>query len=332
LCFFLDSTKSLSGATSGLARQTLISAAHRFSRTLIVPAALFRCSKRKKAGDRPYLAFIADGHVISILHNQSQPLVRLTEDVVGVAMDTSHGSCLASAALRADICKRVTAEHQPIARLTKDKHAALARFSNELASAPEVHMAGRICTKSGNLAWAAGMIYFSFYTNEVSTTDPGVPATAAGDAAAGNDGDGSDENEPAVAQAVGAGRGGQAAAAAVIGGSGGAAAARSRGPFYISKHVPGAIGVGLGATVERERWRVVRRFVLTFLDHPVVRAFAGLPRNRIKRPAYKIFMGVPLAEWRPYAATVEMVGLVWPFLQLEGMSEVDDPLMTRAIG
>jgi len=332
LCFLLESTMSLSGATSGLARQTLISAAHRFSRTLIVPAALFRCSKCKKAGDRPYLAVIADGQVISILRNQSQPLVLLTEDVVGVAMDSSHGSCLASAALRAAIRKRVTAEHQPIFRLTEDEHAALARFSNELASAPAVHVARRISTKSENLAWAAAMIYYSFYTNEVSTTDPGVPAAAVGDAAAGNDGYGSDDNESGAAQAVGADGGGQAAAAAFVGGSGSAAAAQSRGPFYISKHVPGAVGVGLCATVERERWGVVRRFVLTFLAHPVVGAFAGLPRNRIKRLVYKLFMGGPLAKWKPYVAAVESVGLVWPFLQRAGMSEVDDPLMTRAFG
>jgi len=331
LCFLLESTKSLSGATSGLARQTLISAAHRFSRTLIVPAALFCCFKCKKAVDRPYLAVIADGQVISILRNQSQPLVRLTVDVVGVPMDTSHGSCLASAALRAAIRKRVTAEHQPIVRLTKDENAALARLSEELASPPAAHVTDRITSKSGNLAWAAAMIYFSFYTNEVSATDPGIPAAAAGADAAGTDGDGSEDDAPAAA-AVGIDGGGQPAAAAAVGGAAGAAAARPRGSFYISKQVTGAVGHGLGATVERERWRVVRRFVLTFLAHPVVGAFAGLPRIRIKRLASKLVMGVPLTEWKPYVAAVESLGIVWPFLQLVGMVDVDDPLLTRAIG
>jgi len=51
----------MSGAASGLARRTLIIAAHRFARTLIVPASLFRCAKCKQARDRPYLAVIADG-------------------------------------------------------------------------------------------------------------------------------------------------------------------------------------------------------------------------------------------------------------------------------
>jgi len=35
---------------------------HYHWRTLIVPATLFRCKKCKRAGDRPYLAIIADGH------------------------------------------------------------------------------------------------------------------------------------------------------------------------------------------------------------------------------------------------------------------------------
>lgn len=61
LCFLLESTRSMSGAASGLARRTLIIAAHRFARTLIVPASLFRCAKCKQARDRPYLAVIADG-------------------------------------------------------------------------------------------------------------------------------------------------------------------------------------------------------------------------------------------------------------------------------
>jgi len=142
LCFLLESTRSMSGAASGLARQTLIIAAHRFSRTLIVPASLFRCSKCKQAGDRPYLAVIADGQVLSILRNQSQPLVRLTEDVVGVPLDAGHGWCLASAGLRAAIRKRTTAERQHAVRLTKEEHLTLKSLADELTSEPPPHAAG----------------------------------------------------------------------------------------------------------------------------------------------------------------------------------------------
>jgi len=74
---------------------------------------------------------------------------------VGVAMDKRHGSCLASAERRAVIRKLVTAEHQPNVRLSKDEHAALERFFNELAFVLAVHVDGRSSTKSENLARTA---------------------------------------------------------------------------------------------------------------------------------------------------------------------------------
>ncbi|OSX69684.1 hypothetical protein BU14_1277s0001 [Porphyra umbilicalis] len=330
LCFLLESTKSMTGAKSGLARQTLIVAAYRYARTLIVPASLFCCSKCKKAGDRPYLAIIADGQVLSIWRNQSQRLVRLTDDVVGVPMDAGHGSCLASAPLRAAVRKRMSADRQQVVRLTKDESVVLKRLSEELSSVPLPHPAGRVTSKSANLSWAAAFIVYSFYTNEVSATDPG-PNTAG--VANGQEADDGDEDADPPAAGAGAGAGGDdPVAAGGDGGETGAAAGRARGIYYVSKQVPGAVGVGLGKTVELERWRVVRRFLLTFLGHPVVGAFAGMPRMRIRRLAKKLAAGAPLAEWKPYAKAVEAVGIVWPFLQLVGTATEVDPVMSRAVG
>jgi len=172
LCFLLESTKSFSGASASLERQTLITAVHRYSRTLIVPATLFRCTKCKKAGDRPYLAIIADGQVLSILRNQSQPLVRLTEDVVGVAMDAGHGACPASAQMHSAICKRMTADTQAVVRLTKDEKATLERLSEDLASKPTPYTVGAVVSDPNNVSWAAAFLFFSFYRNETTTVDP----------------------------------------------------------------------------------------------------------------------------------------------------------------
>jgi len=332
LCFLLESTKAMSGAQSGLARQTLITAAHRYARTLIVPASLFRCTKCKQTGDRPYVAVIADGQVLSILRNQSQPLVRLIEDVVGVPMDAGHGSCLASAPLRSAIRKRMTAERQPVVRLTKEESASLKRLSEEMSLVPPPHPAGRVTSKSATLSWASAFIFFSFYTNELAATDPGPNVADEGTNDADEEGVGGDDaGDPAAAGGAGVG-GGNPPAADGGGAEGGANVGGARGAYYVSKQVPGAVGVGLGATVERERWRVVRRFVLTFLGHPVVGAFSGLPRMKIKRLATKLARGALLAEWKPYAKAVESVGIVWPFLQLVGMADEVDPEMTRAVG
>jgi len=85
-------------------------------------------------------------------------------------------------------------------------------------------------------------------------------------------------------------------------------------------------------TEERERWRIVRRFLLTFLGHPVIGAFVGLPRKRVKRLSKKLALGVSVDQWKQHSTAMESVGIVWPFLRLVGMSEGVDPLMTRAIG
>jgi len=100
-------------------------------------------------GDRPYEVVIADGQVLPTLRNQSQALVKLTEDVVAVPMDAGNGSCLASAALRGAIRKRMTAERQAVVRLTKEDNLVLKRLAEEMSSAPpshEVHRSlARLC-------------------------------------------------------------------------------------------------------------------------------------------------------------------------------------------
>jgi len=318
LCFLLEATDSFSGASGSLARQTLISAVHRYARTLIVPATLFRCSKYKRAGDRPYLAIIADGQVLSILRNQSQPLVRLTEDVVGVPLDAGHGACLASAATRAAVRKRMTADNQLVVRLNKDDKKALDRLAEELAVELVAHEPSWVVSQPDNVSWASAYLYFSFYTNEVSDVDPaGEDEAAAG--------------LGAPADAPGGGTGDDAAQAPGGDDTEGGAAPQAGGLFYVSKQVDGAVGTGLSATAERERWRIVRRFLLTFLGHPVVGALAGLPRRRIRRLAKKLVLGATVEEWKPYASAVESVGIVWPFLRLVGMTN-EDQQMTQAIG
>jgi len=329
LCFLLESTKSMSGSASGLARQTFIIAAHRYSRTLIVPASLFRCTTCKQAGYRPYVAVIADGQVLSILRNQSQALVCLTEDVVGVPLDAGHGSCLASAGLRAAIRKRMTAERQAVVRLTKDENAVLKRLADELSSEPPPHAAGRIIIKSSNLAWAAAFLFFSFYTNEKSNTDPGPDMATDGTVA--TDDTGGDGADAPVDGGAGANKAGPLAGDENGGGEG-AAAVAAHGAYYVSKQVPGAVGTGLSATVEKERWRIVHRFLLSFLGHPVFGALTGLPRKRIRRLAEKLAFGAPLVECKPHAKAVESVGIVWPFLRLIGEADDVDAQMTRAIG
>jgi len=352
LCFLLEATDSLSGAPSGLARQTLIAAAHRYARTLIVPADLFRCGKCKVVGDRPYIAIVADGEVLSILRNQSQPLVRVTDDVRVVPMDTNHGSCVPVAAIRGAVRKRLSADRGAVVRLTKEEHAALSRLAEELLSVPVAHGVEEQHSAPRAVMWAAAFLFFSFYTNEQAHELPVVAGAAAGAddnaEAAGTDqgangvpavgaqagvvNPGGGDAPMANAAAGGVADGVQGGAAAVAGGGAAGAAAADGPTVCFSREVTDAFGGMADKGRLADQWRVVRRFLTTFVAEPVLGAFAGLRQRSIQRLAKQLVLGKPVSEWRPNAKAVESVGVVWPFLRLIGEADDVDPLTTRAIG
>jgi len=97
-----------------------------------------------------------------------------------------------------------------------------------------------------------------------------LPGVGAGNGAPSSDGGGGDAVDPAPVQ---------------------------QGAFFcVRRQVDAAVGEGLSATEELERWRIVRRFLLTFPGHPVIGAIVDLPRKRIKRLAKKLTLGVPVDE------------------------------------
>ena len=333
LCFLLEATDSLSGAPSGLARQTLIAAAHRYARTLIVPAVLPRCDKCKVLGDRPYIAIVADGYVLSILRNQSQPLIRVTEDVRVFPMDTNHGSCVPVAALRGAVRKRLSAGRGAVVRLTKDEHAALSILGEELLSVPVAHTVEEQHSSPRAVMLAAAFLFFSFYTNEQAHELPVVAGFVAGAdenaGAAGKDqcangvpavgahaGDvipGGGDAPMANAAAGGVADGVQGDAAAEAGGVAAVAAAADGATVCFSREVTDAFGGMADKGRLADQWRVVRRFLKTFVAEPVLGAVAGLRKKRIQRLAKQLVLGKPVAEWRPNVKAVESVGAVWPF-------------------
>jgi len=64
LCFLLETTKALPAGRNSLSRQTITAVVHRYSRTVIVSASLFRCSRCFSSPLRPYKAVVQDGQVI----------------------------------------------------------------------------------------------------------------------------------------------------------------------------------------------------------------------------------------------------------------------------
>ena len=340
LCFLLEVSKSLSGASSALARLTVISAILRYARTLIVPASLFRCIKCKVDGDRPYWAVIAVGEVLSILRSQSQPLVRLTEDVRVVPIDTNFASVLPLASLRAAVRRSLTSERMEAVRLSKTEFVALRDLASHVADTPAPHGPGVVVADPTTLQWAASLLFFSFFSIGVTNQPP--PAANGGD----SDEDEDDSTAPTngtrahvggravnvdAAQVAFAAPIVPAVAAAADGGAPEAAAPPLVGTFPVAMPMAKAVGVELPAIEMRERWRTVRRFLSTFLGQPVLGAFAGLDRPRIRMLAVTMLRAQRVEDWRRFAVAVESVGIVWPFLRLVGMGPDTEPLITRAI-
>ena len=402
-CFFLEVTKSLSGASSALARQTVISAVHRYARTLIVPASLFRWAKCNVDGDRPYWAVIADGEVLSKLRSQSQPLFRVVKNVRVIEIDTSFAFVLPLASLRAAIRKSLSIAVFPIladvvevkkgsrstahwsndfirlnqwlgnsfaqlitpldidsigqswedsntermeaVRLSKTEFSALRDLASFFADTPAPHGAGVVVSNPRTLQWAASLLFFSYFS--LGLTDQAPPPAADSEEADGDDGnDGDTDTEPPGGtrdtfggRAVNFDDAQGAFSASTAGGipaaAAGAAVSRADASpgnaFHVAVPMAEAVGTGLPAIEMRERWRTVRRFVSTFLGKPVLGAFSGVDRQRIRALAINMVRAQQVEEWRRFAVAVESVGIVWLFLRLAGMGVDTDLLMTRAI-
>lgn len=124
----LELANSLGIETDSLTRQTIIKALHRFSRTLLVPAVLFKCLRCSFNPQRPYKSVVLDREVISVRRNQSEELHRDQQDVPVVAIDTGHGACIFSPSLRGIIRKRAVHDGEDPMKLSVAKHAPLLPF------------------------------------------------------------------------------------------------------------------------------------------------------------------------------------------------------------
>jgi len=180
--FLLEVTKSLPGGRQSLSRQLLITAVHRYTRTLLVPAALFRCLACYKTEQRPYPNVVSDGEAISVQRNQSEPLERVEADVTVTKIDADVGSCLTIASLRGAIRKRAKAKSDETVRLTKRESQLMTAFGSASVADPTPHDADNVVTRPANGLWASSYIFFSFFTVQPAIVGaPSAPTDANAD-------------------------------------------------------------------------------------------------------------------------------------------------------
>lgn len=333
-CSLLEVTQSLSGASSGLARQTLIKAIHRFSRALLVPSVLFHCPRCYLNPHRPYRALIPDGEVLSVQRNQSEPLEKDDQDVPVVAMDVGLGACLPSPGTGAVIRKRTCHAYGEAMRLSSAEHSSLVVLHGAAAGDPDPHNLGPVVTHPANVSWACAYTFILFYCIE----NGAVQAPAAADGGGGGGAPNGDAlvvgPDPApVADGGELGQGAPDAAgdgppAAAVGAP---AAAGQPGIFPCAERADAVPDAG-DVAVMRERRRVVQRFLHTFLAEPVVGAFAGLNRPQIRLLAVAMVRAVPGRAWIRSAKAVESVGVVWPFVRFIADAPVMSMPLVRAGG
>jgi len=318
LCFLLEVTKALPAGRNSLSRQTITAVIHRYSRTLIVPASLFRCGRCYSSPLRPYKVVVQDGQVISVMRNQSEPLIKVTTDLSTTRMDVDIGCCLPSAAARSAVRKRskAAAFDEPV-RLTKEEYKALSSLSMAGLLTPEDQIAGSVCSHPATVRWACGALFFSFFHVSAVVRRPGARADGGGNG--GSEAD-VDEQPPA------------ANGAASVEQLRAAVAARRGTVVYECRAIDAAVDGSDDTATSRERWGVVRHFFHTFLAEPVVGAFAGLDRHAIRDLAQQLILFSTTNEWLSAAGAVESVAIVWPFLRLVGNAEDADPLLLRAVG
>lgn len=94
--------------------------------------------------------------------------------------------------------------------------------------------------------------------------------------------------------------------------------------------VAGSVGAVDYNLVIRDRWSMVKTLLHTFLAEPVIGAFAGIKRDKIRRLAARMMQSTGNNTWRRRAAAVESVGILWPMLRLQ-FNEIASPLMVRAV-
>ncbi|OSX72534.1 hypothetical protein BU14_0427s0024 [Porphyra umbilicalis] len=348
--FLLEVSDSLPHGRQSLSRQLLTTAVHRYTRTLLVPAALFRCLRCYKSPQRPYPVVVSDGEAISVQRNQSEPLERVDADVPVTRLDTDVGSCVTVPALRALIRKRARAKCEEATRLTAREALLIPGFAAATVADPEPHDPDNIVARPANVLWAASYIFFSFCSvQSVSAGASHAPAAdgsgsppsqmppgPSANAPHGNEAPG---NAPPGAEA--ANDDGDAEGDGVLGddgGVGGADASDDAPGGFVASHpqechfLEGAVGTSGSSRVLTERWSVVRHFLQTFLAEPVLGAFAGLDRAGIRKLAEKLVTLSLVAEWRACAMAVESVHIVWPFLRLVAEGDDVDSLLLRAVG
>ena len=336
--FQLHCTGAIFDGDSAKSRQELGRATDEYSRTLIVPRNLYKCSKCYGCSETPYAAVVADGQTLGIFRDQSYPFERDTQNVPTIPISIDNACSVQSAKVRKCIRQRVKAGFGEEVAFSKVDQQAMSKFSANSGTMPEMGDHGDASHRKATAGWAAACFFNSFFQMSDVAADPSTPASPQTSKPPASQRHSSHPSTPASRLPPSSFHP-PASADSPPRLEGGGPAVDSEtvevphAHFKYCTTMRSVIGeADVLPIVRRERWAIVCSFFRTFLCEPVIGVFAGCSVQYLTALAHALVVGKLQREWMPLAECIESMHVVWPMLDMLADDMDADPEMCRAIG
>lgn len=170
--FQLHCTGAIFEGDSAKSRQELGRATDEYSRTLIVPRNLYKCSTCFGCSQTPYAAVVADGQTLGIFRDASYPFDRATRNVPTIPISVDNACSVAAAKVRKCIRSRLKAGFGEEVVFSKADGQAMAKFVGCSGTMPPTGNHDSASHRAETAAWAASCFWSSFFVTSVVPKDP----------------------------------------------------------------------------------------------------------------------------------------------------------------
>jgi len=337
--FQLHCTGAIFDGDSAKSRQDLGRATDEYSRTLIVPRNLYKCSTCYGCSQTPYAAVVADGQTIGIFRDASHPFDRVTQNVPTIPISIDNACSVAAAKVRKCIRQRLKAGFGEEVTYVKADQQAISKFSIGSGTLPPLGDHASAGHRTATAAWAASCFWNSFFQLSSVPRDPngGVSPPASEPPASPRSGGPPPLTPPPDLTAASPLTAIDGDARSTLQGGGPttrqAPASVQYEEYKYCNVIPSTLGSAeLLPIVRRERWAIMYAFFRTFLCEPVIGVFAGGSLDDLTKLAEALIDGKLSRDWMPLAHCVESIHVVWPMLDLLATDMDGDPEMCRAAG
>lgn len=367
--FYLHCTGAVHEYDTVQSRQELSKATDQYSRTLIVPRALFQCVKCYNASSQPYLAIVADGQTIGIFRDNSFPFERDTANVPTIPVSIDNACAVPVAKVRKCVRQRLKAGFSEQVTFASADQVAMSKFALTGGVAPPLGDHSSAAHRAKCAHWAASCFFHSFFVvtdvpreplreedavvapaelppaspapspsafglPPLSRTPPRLLQAEGSGAARPYPMAGTSQRPSPAGLADGSSNAGDAA---LRGGGDKSAGAEplghpAMGAKYCNTSVAAIGSEQLQPVVKRERWAIIYDFCCTFLAEPLIGIFSGCAVDQITSLAMALVNGKEKHEWMPLSSCVHSLHVVWPALEMLSDDLGEDEELCRAFG